>query len=105
MNEIFVIMNKGEVYHAKFFEKMEWARNYVKMSNPKKKFKERVENEFVDVYTGLKLKVVELTNSKSLETKLREGMEEERNNKSYYRQSTLEEDNDNWNVSPSDFNR
>lgn len=72
MNYVFVIMNKGEVYESKFFYKLAEARNYIKFRHPKKRWKEPVENQFVCCYTGMKMTVVELTDNKSIESKLRE---------------------------------
>ncbi len=74
METIYVIMNKGEVYHGRFFEKLGEARNYIKFKNPTRKWKEPVENTLVCAYYGTTFKIMEITNGKSLESKIREGM-------------------------------
>lgn len=62
MNDnVYVIMHKNVVHKGNFFLSNEAARNWVKMNNPKRKFKEPTENMLVCTYTGATFKIVKLS--------------------------------------------
>lgn len=60
MKEVVVIMNKGEVYQGMYHTSIQSARNHIKFTHPKKKFKEPTKNTLVCHYTGMKFTILEL---------------------------------------------
>lgn len=60
MKNIFVIMHKNVVHKGSFYLSAEEARNWIKMNNPKRKFKEPEKNVLVCTYSGATFKIIEL---------------------------------------------
>ena len=55
-------MFQNGVYHGKFFEKLESARNYIKFQNVTRKFKESEPNVFTCIRYGTTFKIIEVQN-------------------------------------------
>ena len=47
MKPLYIIMKGKKVYESKYFPNVEKARNFIKMRNPSRRFKEPEENKFV----------------------------------------------------------
>jgi len=54
IKEIWVLLNKGDVYMDKYFPNEKSARNFVKMRNPGKKWREVSTNQIECKLTGMK---------------------------------------------------
>ena len=61
MSEIWVIMKSGKVLDNRFFTSDDSARNYIKMTYPKRRFKEISDNVFLDKNFGAKFTIIELS--------------------------------------------
>jgi len=61
MDKAYAIMHKGAVHLNMFFTSEEKARNWIKMTYPKRRFKEPIHNKFICAYYGTTFTIVELS--------------------------------------------